>query len=263
MAKKKLPYMQFYPKAYLADTRRLSCLEHGLYCQLLFLMWESRGVLHWDSEALAYETGLTIEQFNDAWKAVSRFFFIKKNRLYNQRILDDLAEKKEISEKRKNSVGVRWSENNNKNNEIENTNVLQNDTNKEPKPKPKDIDKSISKEKVKKENYLQDFEEFWKAYPHKVGRKANIPIFQKCREQYSQQQIMDGLERYIKSKPPDRAWCNPSTFLNQERFNDEPDNPIQTATNNNRRQAIQSSPRPKTAIDFIAERAARLYGNDG
>ena len=33
---------------------------------------------------------------------------------------------------------------------------------------------------------------------------------------------MLGVDRYIGSKPPDRPWLNPSTFLNQRRWEDEP-----------------------------------------
>lgn len=30
------------------------------------------------------------------------------------------------------------------------------------------------------------------------------------------------MQRYIATKPPDRNWCNPATWLNQERWRDEP-----------------------------------------
>jgi hypothetical protein len=33
---------------------------------------------------------------------------------------------------------------------------------------------------------------------------------------------MAGLQRYRDTKPPDRAWCHPSTWLHQERWNDKP-----------------------------------------
>lgn len=128
--------MQFYTKSYLSDTRRLSCLEHGLYCQLLFMMWENQGVLWFNEDDLAYETGLTREQFDTAWLNVKRYFQIKKDKLYNEHITKDLQSKKKISFERANAVKTRWSKNDNKNNKIGDTNVLQNDTNKEPEPEP-------------------------------------------------------------------------------------------------------------------------------
>jgi hypothetical protein len=33
---------------------------------------------------------------------------------------------------------------------------------------------------------------------------------------------MAGLERYVRNQPPNREWLNPSTFLNQRRWEDEP-----------------------------------------
>ena len=33
---------------------------------------------------------------------------------------------------------------------------------------------------------------------------------------------MAGLQNYIRDKPPDRQWLNPSNFLNQKRFLDAP-----------------------------------------
>jgi hypothetical protein len=35
-------------------------------------------------------------------------------------------------------------------------------------------------------------------------------------------EIMAGLRRYVASKPADRPWLNPATFLNQDRWADEP-----------------------------------------
>jgi len=69
----------------------------------------------------------------------------------------------------------------------------------------------------------REFEnEFWPAYPNKVGKPVALKAFTKARKAESLETIMDGLRRYIRTKPPDRAWCNPSTWLNQERWNDEP-----------------------------------------
>lgn len=64
---------------------------------------------------------------------------------------------------------------------------------------------------------------FWKEWPNKVGKtpaaKAWIAIRKKG---HSVETIMHGLSKYIEGKPTDRHWLNPSTFLNQERFLDQP-----------------------------------------
>lgn len=63
---------------------------------------------------------------------------------------------------------------------------------------------------------------FWLRYPHKVGKPDAKRAYLKARQKHSVETIMAGLERYVRSKPPDRPWLNPATFLNQERFNDQP-----------------------------------------
>ena len=67
-----------------------------------------------------------------------------------------------------------------------------------------------------------EFLGFWKKYPHKVGKPKAAASFAVATRKTTPVAIMAGLERYIATKPPDRAWCNPTTFLNQERWTDVP-----------------------------------------
>jgi hypothetical protein len=66
-----------------------------------------------------------------------------------------------------------------------------------------------------------DFETWWKAYPHKVGKPAARPKFDKARKTASLQELLDGVKRYVANKPGDRPWCNPATWLHQGRWADE------------------------------------------
>src|SRR5262249_20788137 len=63
---------------------------------------------------------------------------------------------------------------------------------------------------------------FWPVWPNKVGKPAAEKAFLKARRASDLPAIMAGLDRYVATKPPDRPWLNPATFLNQERFNAEP-----------------------------------------
>lgn len=65
-------------------------------------------------------------------------------------------------------------------------------------------------------------EVFWPAFPNKCGKPKALGAFLKARGRDSLENIMAGLNRYIDQKPPDRPWLNPTTFLNQERWNDQP-----------------------------------------
>lgn len=66
------------------------------------------------------------------------------------------------------------------------------------------------------------FAVWWDKYPHKVGKGAAEKSFWKAIKQTDLQTLIDGLERYISTKPPDRAYCNPATWLNQQRWLDKP-----------------------------------------
>lgn len=67
------------------------------------------------------------------------------------------------------------------------------------------------------------FEQFWKAWPNKVGKPAAKKAYASClKRKNAHSDIMEGMATYIETKPPDRPWLNPATFLNQERFNDMP-----------------------------------------
>ena len=63
---------------------------------------------------------------------------------------------------------------------------------------------------------------FWPKYPHKTGKPVALRAFIAARRKHELWQILDGLARYVKTKPADRSWLNPATFLNQERYLDAP-----------------------------------------
>lgn len=67
------------------------------------------------------------------------------------------------------------------------------------------------------------FDQFWSAYPHKIGKAAAQRAFESAlKKTHGLTMILNGLEKYKASKPERYAWCNPATWLNQERWLDEP-----------------------------------------
>ena len=66
------------------------------------------------------------------------------------------------------------------------------------------------------------FEQFWSACPERIGYGAAKKAFEKVqkRRPVSFPTLMAAFERYKRTKPPDRAWCHPATWLNQERWKD-------------------------------------------
>lgn len=70
------------------------------------------------------------------------------------------------------------------------------------------------------------FASFWRAYPHKIGKADAEKAFKKALTKTTIEPLLEGIERYRREKPPDHSWCNPATWLNQERWTDEPAPPI-------------------------------------
>jgi len=58
-------------------------------------------------------------------------------------------------------------------------------------------------------------------YPNKVGKPVAFKSWLRARRRAELDTIMGGLRAYV-AKRDDRAWCNPSTWLNQDRWNDRP-----------------------------------------
>ena len=68
----------------------------------------------------------------------------------------------------------------------------------------------------------EHFDLFWQRWPNKVGKSAALKALRSALKRSCHAEIMAGVENYIRDKPPDRHWLNPATFLNQDRWSDQP-----------------------------------------
>jgi hypothetical protein len=68
----------------------------------------------------------------------------------------------------------------------------------------------------------EDFEIWWAAYPHKIGKGGAKTKYRIALTKTSSDVLLAALERYKATKPPERDWCNPATWLHQERWTDVP-----------------------------------------
>jgi hypothetical protein len=65
------------------------------------------------------------------------------------------------------------------------------------------------------------FDQFWKKYPNKVNRAGAMKLLAKAgKKGIGWSIIMAGLDRYI-AKTDDRPWCNPTTWINQSRWEEQ------------------------------------------
>lgn len=87
-----------------------------------------------------------------------------------------------------------------------------------------------------------DFEEFWKCYPRKVGKLDAKKAYERARKTQgaTQEELLDGIRRYITSKPEYADYCHPATWLRGGRWMDEPGT----------QQATRQPERPFTATEL-------------
>lgn len=87
----------------------------------------------------------------------------------------------------------------------------------------KDSPQVLQKEVIEAHgNLTEQFKEWWWLYPHKIGKALAATAYKAALTRASQEQLVEGLKRYIKNKAADCPWCNPATWLQQDRWLDEP-----------------------------------------
>lgn len=104
-----------------------------------------------------------------------------------------------------------------------------------------------------------DFNRWYDRYPHKVGKADATKKFMIALTKASLEELIAGLDRYIATKPPDRAYCNPATWLHQERWKDQPSEIIHHA-NPSKPYASNSHPSKTDRLNAAALRVAQRYG---
>lgn len=70
----------------------------------------------------------------------------------------------------------------------------------------------------------EEFENWWRAYPRKVGKGAALMAYRTARREATPEALLSGVERYSRSvagKDPEYI-AHPTTWLRQKRWLDEP-----------------------------------------
>ena len=214
------PFMQLYVADYLGDTRHLTTEQHGAYLLLLMTMWRSDGVIPNDDAKLARIAGLTVAKWKRIRADVLAFFTVCEGGLTQARLAAELAISEEKSEKRSQSgkAGGRAKALKDKKTGV--ANAMRSSWH-SPEPEP-DTDTNVSVTRAARVRPQGDFEKFWAAYPAKIGRKAAERAWSKAKDRPPLAEVLAALETYRRTKPADREWCNPATWLNQGRWADAP-----------------------------------------
>lgn len=70
--------------------------------------------------------------------------------------------------------------------------------------------------------YTAEFEKFWEAYPNKTAKDTAWRAWKKRKDRPAIEDVLEALDRYVKTKPEDINWKNPATWINGGCWNDKP-----------------------------------------
>ncbi len=74
----------------------------------------------------------------------------------------------------------------------------------------------------RRRSLASEFEDWWRGYPHKVGKAAALIKFKIARRTAEFSDLVEGVQRYVERKPADRSWVNPARWLFEARWLDQP-----------------------------------------
>jgi len=216
-----VPYIKFFPSDWAAGCATLSAMEELVYFKICRHNWDCGEPI---SERLLKRSMRELSgSINDALEVLFDEHKISKNEsgFFNNRALELHVDAQDRRVKATKSARTRWKNKrklkdaNALSKQCErNANLVNSQCYPEPEPEPEPEYTPIVP--------TGDFDEWYNLYPHKVGKAAAKKAFEKAIKRASLADLVEGLHRYIKTKRSDVAWCNPSTWLNQDRWLDRP-----------------------------------------
>lgn len=216
-----MPWIRFFPSDWLAGTRGMTAAETGIYITLIATMYERKEPIPEDHKRLARLCGATVSTFRQVIDALTLDDKIQRTEsgLWNERVEKEINFRDEKSEVGRQAADARWSKKSNKNKRQNDANAMQaqSERNANQKSEAREDVNTSSNVRAKSE-----FDLWYEHYPHKVQRGAAEKAFPKALKQSSLQNLIDGVQRYIASKPSDRAFQNPATWLNGKGWLDQP-----------------------------------------
>lgn len=241
------PWMPLYIADYLADTQHLDATEHGAYLLLLMHCWQHLHVQN-DMQTLRRIARVSTRKWNRTWSIIGRFFETDPDGyLVQKRLAAELRRASDLSNKRKDAalqMHKKRAANAHANAHAHHGSLqpeLQTHARATPQPHPQPhkggsknrTPFSARKRAVRFDDWPADFhEQFWDAYPNKKNQPEAFAALDAKREQLGHEKrvqpwsaVMDGIANYVETKPFDRHWMNPKTFIEGERWNDRPGPP--------------------------------------
>ncbi len=210
------PYMKLYVGDYLADTGHLTCQEHGAYILLIMAYWQNGGPLENDEKLLRRYTRTTPKEFQKVSKNVLKMFQVRDGLIVHKRIDLELSKRAQVSSASRDSANARWCE--------RNANAMRTQCERNATPI---VHSPYSKDKDIK-TIPQTFEDFWQAYPRKVGKADATKKYKAIlKAGIDHETIMSRLKAYqsqIEAQHTEAQYIrHPARFLNTlDDFESEP-----------------------------------------
>lgn len=211
------------PRDFDMGTLGWTIAERGAYSCLIDAYYMNEGPLPDDDYALAALLRVSVDEWQNLGGKVRVKFRPEDGFLHHDRCDEELAKQQKLSRVSRENGKRGGRPKANKNNKV-NPAKTQWDTQQGTQKKPQDKTGHNNTPSLRSGDAREEADEFatWYAeYPHKVGKPEALKAFRKARQKVDLQTLLDGLRRYVATKPPDRNYCNPATWLNQERWLDE------------------------------------------
>lgn len=247
----RLPWFRCFPAALLGAMAGLEADEGLIYVTVLLRIYETGGPVHESGRTLARRTGLTERR---ATAAVASLIDLGKIICLGGSLLDSASTHDEIkwqTERRsdQSSAGKASAAKRQKQASVEknDASLISDDANDTKKDQQKqqivatsveqpfnhlEEDKELEEEGDKllpladaKSTYpVKAFEIWYLGYPHKVGKKAAERAFDRIRKsnKVTFEELTNGVANYKRLKPATQSYCHPATWLNEGRWDDEP-----------------------------------------
>jgi len=225
-----LPYYKAYPRDFIEGTIGMPFELKGAYRLVLDLIYMQGGSLPDDARYISGLLGCSVRKWNSfRQELIARGKLqVSGESLTNYRAVIELETLAKVQEKQSQNAS-RPRKNNNLAEPRLNHTEPDTDTDKKETPKPpKGGSSPTPKQPIRQAKNpmgwpADGWERFWLIYPNKVGKADARKAFDRAQARASIpfEALIAGLEAYV-SKTDDRPWCNPSTWLNQDRWEDRP-----------------------------------------
>ena len=214
-------YYQHHIGDYRRDTAHLSLLEHGIYRQLLDLYYISEKPL--DANALRLICARSADEVEATKQILCEFFTLEDGVYFHKRCEDEINRFHSKSSKASASAKARW----NKNKDLQDANALQTQSEGNANHKPlTNNHKPTTTIKPSREIALvvdNEFEDFWKIYPKKVGKDSALKSWNKLKPSIDEVLFALSWQKRTEqwTRESGKYIPNPATYLNQGRWKDE------------------------------------------